>query len=189
MNLFLRILMAWIKGLYRPKIGILDECVSNFSVWFTDQDAFRHMTNSRYLSLTDVSIVDYMLRTAAWPKLRRKGWMPHIVYEDMIFHKPLRWGQRFNIRTRFLGWDEKCVVAQHIFERQDGRICAEGFTVASFVSMKGERIAVAAVLGHLGEPPTSPELPEKARQALMRAMQGYGLSPANEDRRVTSIAA
>jgi acyl-CoA thioesterase FadM len=175
MNLFLRLIMAWYKGLYRPTLSLLDECVSDFQVWFTDQDAFRHMTNSRYFSLTDVSIVDYMLRIKAWPKLRKKGWMPHIMYEDMAFLKPLRWGHRFVIKTRFLGWDDKHVVAQHIFERKDGKICAEGYTVARFVSLKGEKLLVADVLTHLGFDTTSPQMPQQARDMIAKAVDGYRL--------------
>jgi acyl-CoA thioesterase FadM len=176
MNLFLRLIMAWIKGLYRPRLNILDECVSNFQVWFTDQDAFRHMTNSRYFSLTDVSIVDYMFRTKAWPKLRARGWMPHIMYEDMAFLKPLRWGHRFVIKTRFLGWDDKHVVCIHIFERADGKVCAEGYTVARFVSMKGEKIPTAVVLSHLGYDGPSPELSAQAREMIAKAVDGYRLN-------------
>lgn len=178
MNLFLRLVMAWLKGLRRPTLNILDECVSDFQVWFTDQDAFRHMTNSRYFSLTDVSIVDYMLRTKAWPKLRRKGWMPHIMYEDLAFIKPLRWGHRFNIKTRFLGWDDKHVVAQHVFERVDGKVCAEGYTVARFVSLKGEKIPVTEVLSLLGYDGASPELSKQAREMITRAVDGYRMNSA-----------
>ncbi|HAH10115.1 MAG TPA: thioesterase [Alphaproteobacteria bacterium] len=173
MNLFLRLVLAWLKGLRRPRLNILDECVSDFKVWFTDQDAFRHMTNSRYFSLTDVSIIDYMFRTKAWPKLRAMGWMPHITYEDMVFLKPLRWGQRFVIRTQFLGWDDDRVIARHIFERADGKIAAQGYTVARFVSMKGERIPTATVLKLLGTDPASPALSAEAQDIMDRALNGY----------------
>lgn len=177
MNLFLRILIVWIKSKFRPVIAILDTCVSDFQVWFTDQDAFRHMTNSRYFSLTDVAIIDYMLRTGAWSKLSRKGWMPHVLYEDIAFRKALRWGQRFDIHTRFLGWDDTNVVCQHVFVRNDGRIAAEGLTVARFVGMKGEKIAVAQVMALIGQDGLkSPVLPREATMALARAIDGYNLS-------------
>jgi hypothetical protein len=114
--------------------------------------------------------------------------MPHIVYEDMVFAKPLRWGHRFVIKTRFLGWDDKHVVAQHIFERGDGKVAAEGFTVARFVSMKGERIPVAEVMNLLNHQTKSPELSDKAHEILVRAVNGYDLQPAPLEQHILQAA-
>lgn len=179
MNLFLRIVLVFLRARRAPRIGLLDPCITPFRVWFTDQDMFRHMTNSRYFSLTDVCIVDYMLRAGAWPRLRRKGWLPVVVYEDMILTKMLRFPHKFQVRTRLEGWDDKHAVLSHVFLRR-GKVTAEGFTVARFVDRKGERIATAEVLSLLEAADlASPPLAEPARAALARAQASYGLVADN----------
>lgn len=175
MNLFLRIFLVWIKSRFRPKLGILEEAETFFRVWFTDQDAFRHMTNSRYLSLTDVCIIDYMLRTGAWAKLSRKGWLPFVVYEDIVLEKTLTFPERFSVRTKLLGWNASHVVIRHIFQRADGTVTAEGFTVARFVGKHRQRPSPADVLALLDQPLSSPTLPSIAQEVLDRALGGYHL--------------
>jgi acyl-CoA thioesterase FadM len=177
MNLFLRILLVWLKAKFRRRKDVFDEIVSNFRVWPTDQDMFRHMTNSRYFSLTDVCIIDFMLRTGAWPVLRKRGWIPIVVYEDLIFKKMLRWPQAFVVRTKLLGWDEANVIVSHAFERKDGTTTAEGFTISRFISTKGEKISTARVVEALaiGAPPA---LPPAAAAALARAKEGYRFADA-----------
>jgi acyl-CoA thioesterase FadM len=174
MNLFLRILLVWLKSKFKPRKGAFDEVVTRFRVWPTDQDMFRHMTNSRYFSLTDVCIIDYMLQTGAWPVLAKRGWLPIVVYEDLIFRKMLRWPQAFIVRTQLLGWDEANVIVRHTFEREkDGVVTTEGFTISRFISRKGERIATARVVEALAIGDAPPALPANAAAALARAKEGY----------------
>jgi acyl-CoA thioesterase FadM len=180
-NLFLRLLIVWLKSRFAPRQDALDEIVTTFRVWPTDQDAFRHMTNSRYFSLTDVCIIDYMLKTRAWPVLARRGWLPIVVYEDLIFKRMLRWPQLFRVRTRLLGWDDAWVVIGHAFERADGTLASEGLTIARFMSRKGERIDTARVVEALGLEGRAPTLPPSAAAALGRAREGYGFDPPRGD--------
>jgi acyl-CoA thioesterase FadM len=179
-NLFLRIVLVWLKSRWKPPRDVLDEVVTDFSVWPTDQDMFRHMTNSRYFSLTDVCIIDYMLQTRVWPILSRRGWLPIVVYEDMAFRRMLRWPQRFLVRTRLAGWDEARVILTHVFVRADGETTAEGVTISRFVARGGERIDTARVVEALGITAASPTPPLAAAQAMARAKDGYGFVSAAE---------
>lgn len=180
MNLFLRLLIVWLKARFKRARPAFDEIETTFHVWLTDQDMFRHMTNSRYFSLTDVCIVDYMLQTRAWPVLAHRGWLPIVVYEDLAFRRMLRFPQRFTVRTRLLGWDEANVVLAHAFVRGDGVTTAEGFTISRFISRKGERIATAEVVEALGLQAASPALAPAAAAALARAREGYGFAAARD---------
>lgn len=175
MNLFLRLLIVWLKSRLAPRQDAFDDIVTSFRVWPTDQDAFRHMTNSRYFSLTDVCIIDYMLKTRAWPILAKRGWLPVVAYEDLIFRRMLRWPQLFRVRTRLLGWDDSWVAIGHAFERKDGTVTAEGVTLSRFISRKGERIATAQVVEALGLSDRAPTLSPVAQAAMARAREGYGL--------------
>lgn len=167
MNLFLRIVLVWLKGLFKRRIGVLDAFDTHFTVWWTDQDALRHVTNSRFFSLTDVCVIDYFMRARVWPTLRKNGWFPLIVYEDMHFLKPLRYPSKFRVRTQFLGWDGERIVASHRFFRGETLI-ASGYTVARFVDRKGKAVPVSTVAAALNAP-ASPALPPDAAEVVERS--------------------
>jgi len=177
MNLFFRMFLVWLKARFKKPKALFDDITSHFHVWFTDQDVFRHMTNSRYFSLTDVCIIDYMLQTRAWQKLVKRGWLPMVVYEDLVFHRALRFPRPFTVLTRLVGWTEAHIVLSHVFQRSDGTVACEGYTIAHFISTTGERISTAEVLEVLHPGLVSPEFPPDALKALARAQDGYGLGP------------
>jgi acyl-CoA thioesterase FadM len=159
--------MVWFKALFARRIGVLEAYETRFKVWWTDQDMLRHVTNSRFFSLTDVCIIDYFLRARVWRALRRHGWFPLIVYEDMHFLKPLRHPAKFRVRTQFLGWDEDRIVASHRFMRAETLI-AYGHTVARFVDRKGKAVPIATVAAALNAP-VPPPLQAEAVAALERS--------------------
>ena len=168
MNLFLRIVIVWFKALFKRRIGVLEAYQTNFSVWWTDQDMLRHVTNSRFFSLTDVCIIDYFLRARVLKALNRNKWFPLIVYEDMHFLKPLRYPHKFTVHSQFLGWDADRIIASHRFVRGDDVLIATGWTVARFVDHKGKAVAVSLVADAL-KAPAAPPLPQEAMAVLERS--------------------
>lgn len=168
MNLFLRIVIVWFKALFKRRIGVLEAYQTNFAVWWTDQDMLRHVTNSRFFSLTDVCIIDYFLRARVIGPLNRNKWFPLIVYEDMHFLKPLRYPHKFTVHSQFLGWDNDRIVASHRFVRGDGVLIASGWTVARFVDSKGKAVPVPVVAAAL-KAPESPPLSQEAMAVLERS--------------------
>lgn len=168
MNLFLRIVLVWLKAFFKPRIGVLEAYDTHFKVWWTDQDALRHVTNSRFFSLTDVCVIDYFIRARVWKALQKNGWFPLIVYEDMHFLKPLRHPQKFRVRSQFLGWDDARIIAVHQFIRADGLVVARGYTVARFVDKRGKAVSIDVVATALNAP-TSPPLPPEAAAVLARS--------------------
>ena len=176
MNLFLRIVLVWLKSLFKRRIGVLDAYDTHFTVWWTDQDMLRHVTNSRFFSLTDVCVIDYFLRARVWKALRSNGWFPLIVYEDMHFLKPLRYPAKFRVTTQFLGWEDDRIVASHKFMRGDGVLIASGHTVARFVGRDGKAAPIATVAAALKAPAPPP-------------LQGEPLEALNRSRAVAASAA
>ena len=149
---------------------MLEAYQTNFAVWWTDQDMLRHVTNSRFFSLTDVCIIDYFLRARVWRALNKHKWFPLIVYEDMHFLKPLRYPHKFSVRSQFLGWDADRIIASHRFVRGDGVLIATGYTVARFVDNKGKAVPVGAVATALNAP-EPPPLPAMSPAAPTRQSQ------------------
>lgn len=167
MNLFLRVVLVWIKAWFKPRIGLLDAYETRFGVWFTDQDMLRHVTNSRFYSLVDVCVIDFFLRSGVVNILGRNKWTPVVVYKDMKFLKALRFPSKFVVKSQFLGWDDDAVVAQHVFERS-GAVVATGYTVARFIDSKGKALVTADVAAQFGAP-SKPVLPDHALAALARS--------------------
>jgi acyl-CoA thioesterase FadM len=174
MNLFLRIILVWFKAFFKRRIGVLEAFETHFTVWWTDQDALRHVTNSRFFSLTDVCVIDYFIRARVWKALQKNGWFPLIVYEDMHFLKPLRYPSKFRVRTQFLGWDNDRIIASHRFMRGE-TLLASGYTVARFVDRKGKAVPVPIVASALSAPAAQP-LPAEAEAVMERSRSAAAAS-------------
>jgi len=113
-------------------------------------------------------VIDYFIRARVWKQLRKNGWFPLIVYEDMHFLKPLRHPRRFVVKSQFLGWDEERIIASHRFVRDDGVVVASGYTVARFVDRKGRAVPVPVVASAL-KAPSPPPLPAEASEVMSRS--------------------
>lgn len=69
MNLYFRLLRAYLYGLLGRGLQPTDAAESRFRVWFNDLDAFGHMNNGRYLQIMDVARTEWMTRVGvivAW---------------------------------------------------------------------------------------------------------------------------
>ena len=168
MNLFFRLLALLIRNLTvaRP-IGYLDTATLRFRVWITDQDAFQHMNNSRYLSIVDLSVIDLMMRTGVSKPMRKQGIMPVIVYKNCIYHRMLSFPQSYEVASRFAAWDGPYVFFEHHFLR-NGKLMAESITVGRLVGRKGERPTVQEAVELLGweDVPQSPPLTDEQQRIL-----------------------
>ena len=167
MNLFFRLVLVFLKAVIsRKTAGFWGETEIRSRVMLTDQDMFAHMTNSRYFSFSDLATINYMIRTDAWPHLRKRGWMPVVAGEAVVFRKMLRAHQAFRVVTRLAGWDDTYLCLEHRFLR-DGVETACVRVVARFVSRdKTERVSISDVMRLLGITSSSPALPDAFRNMI-----------------------
>lgn len=160
MNLFLRLMIVFIKASFsRERIGILDPSVLKYRVWLTDQDMFAHMTNSRYLSFSDLGTINYIMRSGCWPILRKRGWFPVICGQSMIISRMLKTPQTFVIVTQITGWTDTYVGLSHRFLRQ-GREHAEVRVIARFAARDKSTVTPQAMIDAVGSDVVSPQLPQ-----------------------------
>ena len=160
MNLFLRLLVVFFRGTFsRRRIGLLDPASLDYRVWLTDQDMFMHMTNSRYLSFSDLGTINYIIRTGCWKILRRKNWYPIICAQTMVVSRMLTTPQKFRLTTRITGWTDTYVGLSHTFVCK-GRQHAEVRVIARFMSRDKTKVTPQAMIDEVGEKITSPALPE-----------------------------
>ena len=171
MNLFLRLIALLIRNrFFKGPVGYLEPTRLKYRVWITDQDAFQHMNNGRYLSITDLSVIDHLMRSGILGHVRRAGMMPVVVYKDIAIYKMLRFPQKYEVETHLLGWTGPYACYRHRF-LQDGRLCAESRAIGRIVGgKKGERPTMEGLKARFGldDVPESPPLPEPYLQAIER---------------------
>jgi acyl-CoA thioesterase FadM len=157
--LLFRFLLVMLFSRFRRRIGPLDEAVLRFTVLPTDCDLNVHLNAGRYISFMDVARVELLGRMRLFRKVIQHGWRP--INGGMIirYRRSLLPFERFALRSRVLGWDEKWIYFEHILERH-GQVCAVGTARGLF--REGKRSVppdeLLELFGIAGTPP--PELPE-----------------------------
>jgi acyl-CoA thioesterase FadM len=164
MGNFLRLCLVVLRSLRSRPQGILDPSVVHLRVWPNDLDLNVHMNNGRYLSLMDIGRVDLMVRCGLGRWLRR-GWQPMVAASFCRHFRPLNLLQRFEIRSRVLGWDEKWLYVEHRILRR-GTLHALA-VVKALVAERGRLLSSAELLACAAAVPAqSPPLPPWVRAWL-----------------------
>lgn len=123
MVLLFRLLLVLFLSRFRRRIGPLDEAAVRFTALPTDCDLNFHMSAGRYLSFMDVGRVELIARMRIFRKVMGRGWRPINAGSVIRFRRSVLPFQRFTVRSRVIGWDEKWMYFEHIIERQ-GQLCA-----------------------------------------------------------------
>jgi len=63
MNLYLRLAWTLLRCLFLPAISPTDTLVVRRRVWINDIDINLHMNNGRYLTVVDLSLIEFFART------------------------------------------------------------------------------------------------------------------------------
>lgn len=143
-----------------PGQGVLDPSVTRMRVRPADLDVYLHVNNGVYLQMMDVARSNYIADLGAFGRLSQRRWYPVVAAQTVAYRRSLTLGQRFEITTTVVGWDERVVYLEQIFTR-GGQRCARGLVAGRFLTRgSGERVPAPEVLGLLGGDPVSPELPE-----------------------------
>ena len=170
MNLFFRLIFLLARNLIAGRtIDYLDTRTLRFRVWITDQDAFQHMNNSRYMSIMDLAVIDLVMRTGVATGMRKHRLTPVVVYKDIALYRMLKFPQAYQVISRFVAWDGPYIFFEHRFER-NGRLHARGVTIGRLVGRSGERPTVQQAIEQLGwqNVPKSPPMPEDGLREIAR---------------------
>lgn len=179
MSFLLRLLKIALIALFTPRRKLQDESVIHLRVWPNDLDLNVHMNNGRYLSLMDLGRVDVMFHSGAFALWFKRGWQPLVAWSCCRHFKPLSLFQRFEIRTRVVGWDEKWVYFEQRFTR-NGQLHALA-AVKALMAGNERLISTAELFGATGrELRESPPLPEWMRSWL--AAEGQAIAQLKAER-------
>ena len=130
-----------------------------------DLDLLRHMNNGVYLSLMDLCRVDMLVRTGVHHAVSARGWYPVVVGESIRFRRSLQLWEKFEIVTRVLGWDDRVVYLEQVFERRratgEPEVVAEAIVAARFLARTGGGVPAPDVAESFGASRESPNLPDE----------------------------
>ncbi|CAM6002061.1 unnamed protein product [Sphagnum balticum] len=94
------------------------------------------MSNGRYFNIMDLARVEHVIRVGIMKQMLRHGWFILVGGQCIRYRKTLKRWQRYEVRSRILGWDNKWFYVTQWFERK-GEIYAVGTVRALFRDSKG----------------------------------------------------
>lgn len=162
MNLIFRLLYVLLTVRFRGRLDPLDESVVPFRVLPNDLDFNLHMNNGRYLTLMDLGRVDLLIRCGVVREIRRRRWGAVVASLTVRFRRSLTLFQRFEIRTRLVGWDERYFFLEQRCTRRD-EVMATAMVKARFLDARGgldPQVLVDALGGGRESPPIPPGVRE-----------------------------
>jgi acyl-CoA thioesterase FadM len=158
MLLLFRFLLTMLKSRFRSRIGPLDESVVRFTALPHDCDLNFHLNAGRYVSFMDVARIELIGRVRFIGPMLRRGWRPVAGGAVLRFRRSVLPFERFDVRSRVIGWDEKWIYVEHVVEKA-GEFCAIGH-MRTVIRSKEGTIPPSEVLAAMNLDIPSPTLPE-----------------------------
>ena len=137
MNLYLRLIWALLRSGRLPRIEPGDWIERRLRVWPSDLDINAHMNNGRYLTIIDLMLVEYFVRTGFARAMFSAGWRPMSGGAFIVYRKALKPWQQYRLRFTLAGADEAWNYMRFQFLRDDGTVCATGYMKGAAVGPKG----------------------------------------------------
>jgi acyl-CoA thioesterase FadM len=159
MNLYFRLIGLFLSRLFWPRpLKFLDTSLVKGRVWPTDLDKNRHMNNGRYLTIMDLGRFDWLLSCGHLSYCLKTNTFPIVGALKILYVRPLKMFQSFELKTRILGWDEKWLYVEQIYEVK-GVLHAKSVLQGLFHGPQGKvpTRQLLKILGHKGSPPKLPK--------------------------------
>ncbi|QXT40125.1 acyl-CoA thioesterase [Gymnodinialimonas ceratoperidinii] len=141
-----------------PKMGIYDTHKMSMTCLPVDIDGFMEMNNGRVMTLFDLGRFALSIRIGLVDVLKEQRWGLVVAGSTVRYRARVTPFQRFELRTRFLGWDNRFFYLEQAMWRGD--TCCNHALLRTGVT-KGGRLApvadVAKALGVEGESPPFPD--------------------------------
>jgi acyl-CoA thioesterase FadM len=157
MNLYIRLLLTWLRARLKPAIGLGDTIELHLRVLPNDVDIIGHMNNGRYMTIIDLALIEYFTRCGAMKLMVRKGWRPMLGGSMISFRRGLKPFRRYTVRFTVSCWDERWSYMRFEFVR-DGNVMAVGHAKGAVVGVEGI-VDTAEMHAALGIAEGSPRVP------------------------------
>lgn len=159
MNLLLRLLALRIQSSRRSRLSLWDTAVTPFRVAPSDLDILFHMNNGKYLSILDLARMDLMIRSGFWDVLSERGWYPVVAGQTISYRRSLKLGQKFDVHTRVIGFDDKWGFLEQTFTSGD-TVYARAIIRTRFLKKSGGSVEHDELEAAAGGFPSDRQVPE-----------------------------
>ena len=155
MNLYLRLLITLLRCWRLPRLAPGDTLERTLRVLPNDLDINGHMNNGRYLTIIDLMLVEYFVRTGFAAVMLRKGWRPMSGGAIISYRRGLNPLQTYTLRFRLDATDDRWNYMRFEFVR-DERVHAAGYMKGAAVARGGLVPATESYAAmNLAQPATS----------------------------------
>jgi acyl-CoA thioesterase FadM len=142
-----RLLLIYISSIFRKKIRLTDISDLSFRVWPQETDK-KYMNNASFWTITEMGQMDFLFRTGLFKLCRRHHWYPLVGSQKMVYKKPLKRFERFQLRSQVTYCDDKWLYIEQTFLKND-QLIANGLVKVIFRGKNGN-VPVSQVLTSLG---------------------------------------
>ncbi|MGI6877653.1 acyl-CoA thioesterase [Microbacterium sp. gxy059] len=155
MNVIWRTLLTLLRARLRVRRGEALDAIDvgriRLTTLPTDLDLLRHMNNGRYLSLVDLGRWDLLIRTGLFHAMKERDWYAVVANETITFRRSLQLWQRFDVETRFVGYDDRALFLEHRVV-VDGEVFARVIVRARMLRRSGGTVPHDELFEALGHP-------------------------------------
>ena len=164
MNLYLRLLWTLLRAWRAPRLTPGDTLQRQLRVLPNDLDVNGHMNNGRYLTVIDLMLVEYFVRTGFASAMLKRGWRPMAGGSFISYRRALKPLQTYNLRFRLDASDLNWNYMRFEFGRA-GQVCAAGYMKGAAVARDG-LVPNAVSYAAMGLPTPPVDLPGPVRHWL-----------------------
>ena len=164
MNLYLRLLWTLLRAWRSPRLLLGQTLERRLRVLPNDLDVNGHMNNGRYLTVIDLMLVEYFVRTGFARAMLQRGWRPMAGGSFITYRRGLKPLQTYTLRFRLDGGDAHWNYMRFEFVRH-GRICAAAYMKGAAITRDG-LVRTAAFYAAIGLAVPEAAVPEPVRHWL-----------------------
>lgn len=136
-----------------------EEHVSSHRCWPWDIDLWMELNNGRTLTLYDLGRIPLGQRSGLPKVLKTHSWGLTVAGSTIRYRRRIRPFEKFTMRTRGVGWDDKFFYIEQSMWKTDGECASHAVIRSAFTSANGI-VPPEKVLACLGYPEISPQLPD-----------------------------
>ena len=155
---YLRMFGQLRKFRHALRLAITDTHESRHMCLPWDIDPWMELNNGRTLTLYDLGRIPMAIRMGFDTVMRAQGWGLTVAGNSTRYRRRVRMFDRVTMRSRVIGWDDRFLYMTQSMWRGDD--CTSQMLLRSAVTSKTGIVAPAQVLRALGQPETSPALPD-----------------------------
>ncbi len=108
-----------------------------FRVLPNDIDINGHMNNGRYLTIVDLMLIEYFVRTGFAQTMLKAGWKPMSGGSFVTYRKGLQPFQKYSLSFTLDAADAHWNYMRFEFRKADGAVCAAGYMKGAVVGKQG----------------------------------------------------